>query len=491
MNQLPTKDEVSALLRSDLSSFIMRCFLELNPSTEYMHNWHIDLIASKLNEVRLGTCKRLIINIPPRNMKSICASVAFPAWLLGHNPSLNIIFASYGQDLADKLGIDCRKVMQSDWYQHAFQNTRIAFSKKAANDFMTTKHGSRMATSVGGVMTGRGAEVLIIDDPVKPEDAFSDTTRAKANEWFESTAYSRLNSKKEGAIIIIMQRLHMDDLTGHVIEKEAWDLISLPAIAEEQTTHTYETMLGTESITREVGEPLHAERESLGILHTMRATTGEYNFAGQYQQSPTPDGGAIIKRAWLRYIPQHEFPALNTLNIIQSWDTASKATEISDYSVCTTWGIKDKNIYLLDVWRERVEFPDLKRAVIALYQQYKPAKVFIEDKSSGMSLIQDLKDSNIYGVVSCKPIGDKVMRLHEQSVLFESGQVFLLDTAPWLADFVKELTSFPACKHDDQVDSVTQALAEIRKLLDEPGGVYAYYKMLHAEMMRNKPAGSL
>ena len=194
----------------------------------------------------------------------------------------------------------------------------------------------------------------------------------------------------------------------------------------------------------------------------------------------------MIKTAWLQYKPVAEFPETYT-SVIQSWDTASKVSEIADYSVCTTWGIKDKEIYLLNVWRQRVEFPDLKRAVIDLCQQYEPTKIIIEDKSSGISLLQDLKQANIYQAVARKPEGDKKMRLHEQSILFESGQIFLPDKAPWLADFVTELTSFPACKHDDQVDSATQALAEIRQLLDEPSGAcWAYHKMMYEEKMRTE-----
>jgi predicted phage terminase large subunit-like protein len=482
MNYPVSQIEINAMLREDLSSFIMRSFIELNPASEYMYNWHIDLIASKLNEVRLGKCKRLIINIPPRNMKSICASVAFPAWLLGHDPSMRIICASYGQDLSEKLALDCRNIMKTDWYQSTFPQTRISPAKGALHDFMTTQQGGRLATSVGGVITGRGAEVLIMDDPIKPDEAFSDTTRVKANDWFDGTARSRLNSKKDGAIIIIMQRLHLDDLTGHVLEKEEWDVLSLPAISDEAVTYHFDTPYGLETVTRSIGEPLHAERESLEILAQMRIMTGEYNFAGQYQQSPVPAGGGIIKTGWIQYLPEQDFPDTYD-SILQSWDTASKIAEINDYSVCTTWGVKDKKIYLLNVWRKRAEFPDLKRAAIVLYNEYKPTKILIEDKSSGIALIQELKEVNIYVAKAYKPECDKKMRLHQQSILFENGQIFLPEKAHWLSDYVHEVTSFPTGKHDDQVDSTTQALALIREEMDEPG-IIGYYRMLLEERSR-------
>lgn len=483
MNRPTTQAEINALLRTDFTSFITRVFYELNPGSEYSHNWHVDLMAAKLNAVRLGQCKRLIINIPPRYMKSICASVALPAFMLGHDPNLRIICVSYGQDLADKLALDCRNITTTDWYQRAFPETRISKHKSAASDFTTTKQGGRFATSVGGVLTGRGAEVIIIDDPLKPDEAFSDVNRQKANDWIENTLYSRLNSKEKGAIVIIMQRLHMDDVTGNVQEKEYWDVVSLPAIAEKNEIFTFDTAFGPEEVTRKVGEALHPERESLETLAKIKQTVGEYNFAGQYQQSPVPAGGGMIKTAWIQYLPFNEFPQQFT-SITQSWDTASKVSELADYSVCTTWGIKDKKIYLISVWRKRVDYPDLKRAALQLYQQYKPSKILIEDKSSGTALLQDLKQDGIFQVKAYKPEGDKALRLHQRAIMFESGQIFLPTQAPWLNDYVHELTSFPTCKHDDQVDSTTQALASIRDSLEEPG-LIAYYRDLAQKTSRS------
>jgi hypothetical protein len=213
-----TPNEYRAMLRSDFNAFIERSFYEK--------------IAAELEACRRGETKRLIVCVPPRSLKSVCTSVAFPAWLLGHDPSAQIIAVSYGQELANKLSSDCRTLLASSFYQDLF-STRLSTQRQALQEFTTTKNGFRMATSVGGVLTGRGAQVLVIDDPLKPRDALSDTQRKACNEWFDHTLYSRLNNKRDGCIILIMQRLHEDDLVGHVLGVEPWKVIRFPAIAEE------------------------------------------------------------------------------------------------------------------------------------------------------------------------------------------------------------------------------------------------------------------
>src|SRR4051812_26291623 len=205
-----TADEYSALLRRNLYAFIARTFYELNRDTEFSPNWHIEVIAAELEACWRGETKRLVINVPPRSLKSHSASVAFPAWLLGHNPSAQIICASYGQDLSNKLALDCRSLMTSEWYRNLFR-TRLSGQRQAVAEFLTGAQGSRLATSVGGVLTGRGGDIIIIDDPLKPDEALSETQRNAVNEWYQHTLYSRLNNKSTGCIIIIMQRLHEDD----------------------------------------------------------------------------------------------------------------------------------------------------------------------------------------------------------------------------------------------------------------------------------------
>ncbi|MBV8400490.1 MAG: terminase, partial [Acetobacteraceae bacterium] len=251
-----TTGEYDAILRRDFCSFIERCFVELNPATGFLSNWHIEVIAARLEACRLGHIRRLIINIPPRHLKSLCASIALPAWWLGHDPAAQILCVSYGQELSDKLARDCRRIMAADWYGRLFP-ARLSPQRQAVQEFVTTAQGYRLATSVGGVLTGRGADVIIIDDPLKPEEAVSESQRRHVNEWYDHTLQSRLNSKREGCIILIMQRLHQDDLVGHVLEQEDWEVLSLPAVAEEDQAFTIETPLGRSRFHRRVGDILH------------------------------------------------------------------------------------------------------------------------------------------------------------------------------------------------------------------------------------------
>jgi predicted phage terminase large subunit-like protein len=457
----PTRATYETMLRQDFSTFAARCFYDLNPQTDLAMNWHLEVIAAKLAAVRQGRIRRLIINLPPRSLKSLMASIAFPAWCLGHDPSAQILCVSYAQDLSDKLARDCRSIMMSPWYRRIFP-TRLAPHRQAVQEFLTTRQGYRLATSNGGVLTGRGADIILIDDPLKPEEALSDARRQAANEWFDHTLYSRLNNKRHGAIVIIMQRLHEDDLVGHVLAQEEWEVVRFPAIAEEDEVHRIETILGPLTFMRRRGEALHPEREPLDTLDRILHTIGEYNFAGQYQQSPAPLGGGLVKEEWFSRYGEKDRPE-SFDRIVQSWDTANKATELSDFSVCTTWGIKGKNLYLLGVLRKRLEYPALKRAVREQQSLFNATEILIEDKASGTQLIQELIVDGCYGVTRYQPECDKVMRLHAQTAMIENGFVWIPRTAPWIAEYLHEMTVFPKGKHDDQVDSTGQFLDWFKK----------------------------
>ncbi len=459
-----TLAEYRALLRADFASFIHRAFVELCPRDAFLPNWHIEVLASRLESVRKGEIRRLIVNMPPRSLKSLAASVALPAWWLGHNPSAQILCASYGQELASKLSRDCRALMTSRFYKPLFA-TRLSPQKSAMDEFETMAHGFRLATSVGGVLTGRGADAIIIDDPLKPEEALSRAARERANAWFDNTLYSRLNDKRNGAIVIIMQRLHEDDLVGHVLKQEDWEVVSFPAIAEKDEHFAYRTVKGEACAARRAGEALHPAREPLEALARVRKALGEYNFAGQYQQAPAPCGGGMIKREWFRsYEPGEARGPFD--RIVQSWDTANKASELADYSVCTTWGVKGKTFYLLHVLRKRLTYPELKRAVMEQQRSFGAQVVLIEDKASGTQLIQELHAAGVSSARRVAPNNDKVMRLHTQTGAIENGFVYLPREAYWLEDYLSELTLFPRAAHDDQVDSTSQALAFLTALED-------------------------
>ena len=471
-----TQRELDVALRADLSLFAERTFLQLQPSTPFLPNWHIELMAAKLRDCALGKIRRLIINIPPRYMKSLTTSVAFPAWLLGLNPAAQIIAVSYAQELANKHSADCRAVVESDWFRRVFPAVRLSATKNAVTEFATTQRGFRMATSVGGTLTGRGGDFIIIDDPIKPDDAVSESVRTRCNDWFDGVLFTRQNNKNTSCIILVMHRLHEDDLVGHVLEQEDWEVLSLPAIAEVDQKFLVDTPWGPKPFERSAGGILHPDFESAEALAGTRATIGEYNFAGQYQQSPAPLGGGMVKEEWLKPYKANALP--NFDQIIVSCDTGSKPTELADYSAITVWGYRDPDVYLLHVYRAKVGYPDLKRAVIDIAARYKADIVLIEEKASGIQLIQELKEARVCGVKGYEPKGDKVMRLHAQCATIENGGLWVPESAPWRAEYVHELTTFPGSKHDDMVDATSQVL-EWLKIGQKGMGIFYYYKRLY------------
>ena len=477
-----TYETFDALTRVQLAIFLKRVFAELNPGTEYLDNFHIHVLIDELEALRFGRQRRLAVAMPPRSLKSLLISVAYVAWLLGHDPSLRIICASYGQELADKLASDCRQVIQSDWFKRTFPATRLAPGRQSLGNFETTAGGGRFSTSVGGVLTGFGADFIIVDDPSKPSESLSDAERVTINDWIQHTLFTRLNDKRHGRILIVMQRLHEDDVIGNVVEKTQGDLkvLAFSAIAEVDEIHTYKTAFGVTRAVRNAGEALHPEREPLEVLEEQRRLLGSRFFSAQYLQAPVPLEGGMVKHAWLRtYQP---FEIMTPERVIQSWDTAMKMGELNDYSVCTTWAIKGNRVYLLDVVRKRMELPELKRRVIDEADRWKAERVLIEDKGSGTGLLQELQVSGFSKAYPYIPKGDKGLRLATVTPIIEEGRVYLPATAPLLDPYVHELCGFPGLKHDDQVDSTSQFLAWFREEGDV-GGIFRYYQQA-AEKMR-------
>jgi predicted phage terminase large subunit-like protein len=451
-------DEFHALMRQDLAAFIEGCFTELNPGTPYMHSWYVEVLAHHLDLCRRGIIKRLIINLPPRMLKSHAATVAFIAYLLGHNPSAQIICASYAQDLSDDLAAKCRRLIMSQFYHEVFPETILAAGRQSLQDFCTTAGGFRMSTSVGGVLTGRGADFIVIDDPLKPEEALSDVARQRANDWIANTVMSRFNDKRNGCMIVVMQRLHEDDVTGHLLEQGGWTLLKLPAIAEEDERHVVTTPYGTTKIfTRKKGEALHPERESVDMLHKTEKEIGVYNFAGQYQQNPAPLEGGIVKKDWFQRYTNDQLPAQFETKF-QSWDTANKSSELNCYSVCTTFGVYEDLLYLLDVQRLRLDFPDLRRFVKEHAEHWKADAIVIEDKASGTQLLQQLSEDQVHNAVGYHTSMDKTMRIQSTSPIIKNGFMLIPAFAPWLDAYLHELLIFPNGTYNDQVDSTSQAL---------------------------------
>lgn len=453
-NDLDSVAVLQALLRRDLSSFIQRTFLTVAPGSAYAHNWHIDAIAYQLDRVARGEVTRLIITMPPRSLKSIAASVAFPAWLLGRDPRMRILAVSYAEGLSEKLALDCLRVMEAAWYRACFPATRIAKGRGGRADFETTKGGGRFSTSIGGTLTGRGGDIILIDDPHKPEEAASDVRRQHVLDWFRTTLLSRLNEPNRGPIVLIQQRVHEADLAGTLLDQGGWTHLDLPAIAEDTT----EIDVGHRGrIRRQAGDLLHPARLPRDLLERYRAELGSYVFAAQYQQKPAPLEGGIVKWDWFR---GYDDPPVRGPGdrIVQSWDTASKADEANDYSVCTTWLVRRNEAWLLDLFRARLEYPELRYRICAEANRRKPGCVLIEDAGSGTQLIQDLKRKARLNVIGIRPKTDKATRLMAFTPLIEAGRISIPVEAPWLADFRHELTLFPNSKHDDQVDSLSQFL---------------------------------
>jgi predicted phage terminase large subunit-like protein len=439
------------LLRNHYPSYLQKIFYTLNPTTAFHANWHLQAIGEYLNAMQQGELRRLIINIPPRSLKSIAITVGWSSYLLGHNPACKIITASYSSTISIKHAMDTRSILTSPWYRRIFPELQIMAGQNEKHKLVTTRHGFRLASSVGGSLTGEGGDVIIVDDPQNPRQAASRRIRQRANEWFDHTLISRLNDKQRGIIVVVMQRLHPDDLTGHLLERGGWEQLCLPAMAESSTI----IQCGAFRHIMKAGDVLQPLRENAATLQTLKHELGSIAYTAQYLQSPVPESGYMIKREWL--IAAEALPTDYPL-LVQSWDTAIKTGAGNDYSACVTMGVYGGTYYVLDVLALRADFTELRRLIITHYQHHSPHVVLIEDKASGQSLIQDLRRSSDVPIVAIMPKGDKVQRVAAITPLLESGRVQFIPHAAWGEDFYAELLAFPNGAHDDRVDALTQAL---------------------------------
>ena len=450
------------LLRRSFEAFIRKAWPWISGGDDIIYNWHVDAIAYELEQIDAGANLRLITNLPPRNGKSKIISVIWVAWMLGRDPSRNFVCVSYSNELSSKLARDCLSIIQSPWYRGLFPQTVVSPKRSASGDFETTAGGGRLATSVSGTLTGRGGDIIILDDVIKPDEANSETTRNVVNNWYQSTLASRLNDKAAGAIILVMQRLHEDDIAGMLLRNGGWQLLKLPAIAEEDERIP---LTRGRYYQRKTGDLLHPERESRDVLGGLRADMGSAAFAAQYQQEPVPATGNLIKRDWFMTYDSDRLPMLHG-KIVQSWDTASKTNPHNDYSVCITALVHKKDIYILHVSRGRMQLPELRAKATSLAREYASHVLLIEDQASGTQLIQTLQSEGLRGVptpIACRPEGDKVSRASGVTPMIEAGRVHLPTDAPWLGDFLAEIRGFPNGRHDDQVDAFSQLLSWVRE----------------------------
>lgn len=411
----------------------------------YEVNYHHEVIADALERLADNEpgYENLIIIMPPRHGKSTLVTEIFPSWYLGQHPRENIIACSHTASLAETFSRRTRDMVDDRDYpfDHAVSSATSSVKEWTIEGF----RGGYFAAGVGGGITGRGANILLVDDPHKTaEEAKSVTIREKIFEWYQATAQTRLEAN--GRQVIVATRWHRDDLIGRLIKREGrienggkWRVIHFPAQLEDGS-YLWETRFG---------KKWYEDR---------RKSAGEYHWASQYQGDPVPEGGAIIHDDW---IVTFAYPESHYEKIIQSWDTAFKEQAGSDFSVCETWGLSVSGYDLLDVYRQQVEFPALIRASKAQFQKWRPSEVLIEDRGSGTSLIQTLRKETRMNLIAVPAIKDKAQRLHDVSALFEAGRVRIAEGREWTDQVIHELTSFPFAEHDDCADSASQALARM------------------------------
>ena len=449
-----TRGDFNLVLRNDFHTFMKKSFASQHPGVELADNWHLRAITHHLDLCRQGKVKRLLITLPPRSLKSHIASVSFPAFLLGQDPSSKIVCASYSGQLSEFFSNQSRLLMMEPWYKELFPKTVISSLKNTASEFDTTMHGHRIATSPGGTLTGRGGDFIIIDDINKASDYQSLTSRENANQWFDSTLQSRLNSMKDGCIIVVQQRIHTDDLAGHILKKGGWTHLNLPAIGQEDQ----EIAISNEEVySFKKDDLLHEDRLDRITLEQQRKNVGGYVFSAQYLQSPVPEEGNLIPVEAFRTFDNPPMSQEGDL-IVHSWDIASSQNENSDYSVGTIWRYRYNQFYLLDVVRRKLTYTDL---VIEVHQQARSSRanlVLIEKAGVGAALINELQRCSNINIVPVVPTKDKVTRMIPGTADIEAGKVALPAEALWRAEFEKECAEFPYGKHDDQVDSLSQFL---------------------------------
>jgi predicted phage terminase large subunit-like protein len=441
--------------RREASDNFMDFVAEMWPT--FIHGKHHARMAQAFEEVANGTCKRLIINMPPRHTKSEFASYMLPSWFLGKFPNKKVIQTSHTAELAVGFGRKVRNLVDSDPYKRIFPDVELQSDSKAAGRWNTNHGGDYFAIGIGGAVTGKGADLLIIDDPHSEQEAalaaFNPEIYDKTYEWYTSGPRQRL--QPGGAIVIVMTRWSLRDLTAQVIKAAAarggdeWKVIEFPAILDD-------------------GKPLWPEFWSLKELEVLREELPNSKWQAQYMQQPTSDSSAIIKREWWK-VWEHEDPPRCDF-IIQSWDTAHEKKTVNDYSACTTWGVwfneednMNPNVILLDAYKERLEFPQLKKKAYEMYQEFEPDTCLIEKKAAGAPLIQELRWMGLSVSEYSPGKGqDKISRLNSVADLFASGKVWAPETR-WAEELVDEVASFPSGEHDDLVDSMTLALMRFRQ----------------------------
>ena len=453
--------------RRSLREFTKAAWPTIEPGSEYTSGWHLDAISDHLAAVIDGSIKRLIVNIPPRHSKSISTAVVLPAWTWATQPSKKFLYASYSASLSIRDSTKCRRLIDSPWYQaHFGDKFHLSGDMNQKSRFENSENGIRLSTSVAGSLTGEGGDCIVLDDVNNVVEADSQKVRQGVIDWWDQAMQSRLNDPKTGAFIVIQQRVNEQDLTGHILANELgneWDHLVLPARYEIGHPTPVRSSLGFTDPRTEEGELLWPERFGEKELSTLERGLGSYAAAGQLQQRPSPKGGGILKASW--WVPWEREDLPEVSYVIQSWDTAFETKESSSYSARTTWGVFKHQGYdcliVLDMWYDKVNYPELRKLAQEAYDDWEPDAVLIEKKASGASLIADLRMAGV-PVLAYSPDRDKVARAHASSALLEDGRIYY-PKRKWAEDLISICASFPAAKNDDVVDTCTQAWLRLRK----------------------------
>ncbi|MEO6709510.1 MAG: phage terminase large subunit [Planctomycetota bacterium] len=471
MKRSPTPEEAFlAAAASHFGVFIALAFQILYPGKAFEPNWHIDAIVYALERNWQGILPRLIFNLPPRHLKSFLISIAWPAFLLAQNPSLKIMVVSYSDELVKSIARDFRRLVESKAYRKLFPHVRI--TKATENIVETDQGGYRCGIPVRGSLTGRGADSIIVDDPCKPDDALTDALRNEVNDWYKTTLLSRRDDKRHSSLIIVMQRLHSNDLTGYVEGSGEYHKLSFPAIAEKDE----EIEVGPrQTYLRRAGEALQPQRDDAETWRKERAALGAFNFAAQYQQSPRTPDGQIFRQKHIICVDRSP-PFQTEGECFISVDSALSTSVGADYSAITIAHVYRRRLYVLRADRGRWEYEDLKEKTMKwiafLSKSGRPVKVVVENAGSGISLVQFLKKTRDrrYEIFWRTPKESKVERARTVVPWMEMG-IFLLSTPGkngWVQPFVNEFMNFPQGLNDDQVDSLVQLLywRRVTTLLD-------------------------
>lgn len=463
-----------------LSKFTRGAWSVIEPGTPYLHNWHIDAICEHLEALVHGQIRNLLITMPPRHMKSICSSVMLPTWLWTFRPEFKFLFSSYAHSLSIRDALKSRRLIQSEWYQDRWGDVfELTGDQNAKMRYENDSSGYRIATSVGGTATGEGGDIICCDDPHNMKEIHSDVIREGVLDWWDNVMSTRLNNPKTGAKIIIMQRGHEGDLAGHVLRKGNWEHLNLPA---EYELSTRKTSLGWSDPRKEKGELLWPERFGKKELEALKTDMTSYAVAGQLQQRPAPEEGGIFKRGDFQLWPADvKLPMLEY--VVQSYDTGFTEKTMNDPTAHLALGIFKHPRYgyncvmICDAWRDRVEYPALRKRVrLDVRAKYgekgmerRPDVVLVEEKGSGIVLLQDLRLIGVpaYGYNPGK--SDKIVRANAAAPFVASRRVFLLESGKnrgqpvsWVEEFLHEILTFPNALHDDFVDAFTQAIILLR-----------------------------